>query len=215
VLEIQQFLREYALYDGRRAGKDWEAFKAANDGKTILKDDHYNTALAVSEAVKAHPVAGPLFRGQGRNELTIQWTHDSGTLCKARIDRLGTALIDLKTARDVSPAGFGRACANYGYVTQLAFYADAAKAAGLGVFPVRIVVVQKVAPYDVAVYDINDDQLEVGRREYEKALGVVAKCKASGVWPGVAPVEPLPLQLPVWSQLSIEDDITFNGEAIV
>lgn len=200
-LEPLQFLREYILWEGgTRRGKDWDAFEIEHAGKTILKAEQYDVATAASEAIRSHPVAGPLFVGAGRNELSIQFRHESGALCKARIDRLcDAALIDIKTAADITPHGFAAAAFRYGYFTQMAFYADAVKAAGLGVFPVKIVVVQKKAPFDVTVYDIGDDELAAGRKEYERAIAIVAECEASGKWPGQAPIEALPLKLPHWA----------------
>ncbi len=216
ILEMDRFLLEYALYEGRRAGSKWDEFEAMNDGKTILRPDHYHTALAARDAVREHAIAGPLLKAKGRNELTIEWTHaGTGLACKSRIDRLCSALIDIKSARDVSPSGFGRAAANYGYVTQLAFYADAVAAAGLGKFPVLIVTVQSSAPHDVVVHQLTDDQLDQGRREYEKALAIVAECTKSGKWPGCAPDETIDLQLPAWAAPEFnEDALTMDGVQI-
>lgn len=217
-LEPLQFLREYVLWEyGRRAGKDWEKFETEHAGKTILKPEQYDPVTAMAEAIRAHPEAGPLVSGAGRNELSLQWRHKSGALCKARIDRLCSALIDIKTASDITPYGFSAAANKYGYFAQLAFYADGAKAAGLGVFPVKIVAVQKKAPHDVCVFDIGDDELAVGREQYERAIGIIAECKKTGVWPGMAP-KAVPLKLPAWAVgAAIEDaeaGIMFGDEVI-
>jgi hypothetical protein len=216
-LEPLRFLKEYVLWEGgRRAGKIWEAFEVEHAGKTILKPEQYDPAVAMSEAIRAHAVAGPLFSVSGKSELTIQWRHESGRLCKARIDRLGTALIDIKTAHDITPHGFSAAAQRYGYFAQMAFYADAVKAAGLGTFPVRIVAVQKKAPHDVAVYEIGDDELAAGRADYERALSVIAECEKTGVWPGMAASEAIPLKLPAWAVGAAldEEPIEFGSEVI-
>lgn len=205
-LEPLQFMREYVLWEGgRRAGKDWDKFEIEHAGKTILKPEQYDPAVVMAEAIRAHPVSGPLFAGAGRNELTIQWRHESGALCKARVDRLSSALIDIKTASDITPHGFASAAMRYGYFTQMAFYHDAVKSAGLGLYRVKIVVVQKKPPHDVVVYDIGDDELAAGREQYERALAIVAECTKTGVWPGQAPVEPVPLRLPAWALPNFEE----------
>lgn len=220
VLEMQQFLREYVLQPEEikvRRGAAWEKFLADNPGKTVLKSDQYDEAIAMSEAIRSHAVAGPLFFGSGRNELSIQWRHESGTLCKARIDRLGSALIDVKTARDISPHGFATASFKYGYHVQAAFYADACKAAGLGVFPVRFVVVDKQAPHDVVVYDVDDAMIDKGREEYERALLLIAQCTRDNKWPGQAPSEPVLLKLPAWAAPEFNEDeaIAWGNEEVI
>lgn len=216
-LEMQQFLREYVLYDGRRAGGEWEKFKLANEGKTILKPEQYELALACREAIHAHKVAAPLFAGKGRNELTIQWEMGEHKL-RSRIDRITSdgVLVDLKTSRDVTPRAFPHSAARFGYFTQLAFYQDACRAAGLGELPVKLVVVGSSAPHDVVVYDIEYDELERGRLEYEFALSRLAECRAKDEWPGVAPNESVKLRLPDWAVAEEDEEaITFGGEAIL
>jgi hypothetical protein len=217
-LEPLQFLREYVLWEGgRRAGKIWDAFEVEHAGKTILKEEQYTPVTDMARSIQSHAVAGPLLAAPGRSELTIQWRHESGTLCKARIDRLGEALIDIKTARDITPHGFAASAYRFGYHVQAAFYADACKAAGLGTFPVRFVVVQNKAPYDVVVYDVDDAQLDKGREEYERALLLIAQCTRDNKWPGQAPSEPVLLRLPAWAapEFNEEEAIQWGTEVIV
>ena len=58
-LEMQQFLRDYVLWEGgTRRGKDWDAFEVLHAGKTIMKPEQYDLALAAAEAIRSHPVAG-------------------------------------------------------------------------------------------------------------------------------------------------------------
>jgi hypothetical protein len=206
-LEPLQFLREYILWEGgTRRGKDWDAFEVEHAGKTILKTDQYDPVVAMADAIRAHPVAGPLVAGVGRNELTIQWRHGSGALCKARIDRLtDDALIDIKSASDITPDAFERASYRYGYHVQAAFYRDAVRAALDTAPPVLLIVVAKKAPFDVVVREIDLAALDAGREQYERALAVVAECTKTGKWPGMAPSEPLPLRLPAWAMPGFDE----------
>ncbi len=219
-LEPARFLREYALMpEGMiRRGAKWDEFEAMNEGKTILKSEQYDLALAMAESMRSHEVSGPLLTGAGRNELTIRWRHASGALCKARIDRLCGAVVDLKTAADISEHGFQAAAWRLGYFMQMAFYADAVAAAGLGSLPAKIITVQKSAPHDVVVYDVDPSEIEAGREDYEKALALVAECTKSGKWPGRAPVAALTLRRPAWAMSAFDEDaadaIDFGSEAI-
>jgi hypothetical protein len=219
-LEPHQFLREFALWEGGvRRGKDWDRFEADNAAKTILREQEYTTALAIAEAIRAHPVAGPLFAGPGRNELSLQWRHESGALCKARIDRLTpTALIDIKTAADITPDAFERQSYKLGYHVQAAFYRDAVKTAFGATLPVLLVVAAKKAPFDVVVREVDLAAIDAGREAYERALAQVAECTKLGKWPGLAPVEALPLRLPTWAMPNFDEEaaesINFGSEVI-
>lgn len=215
VLEPMQFLREFALWDGgRRAGKTWDSFVAANDGKTILTQDQYDTAVAVQKSVRSHKVASRyLSEPNGRAEVSIRWVHErTGVAIKCRLDLLCSVVLDLKTCRDPSPAKFAAVCAQYGYAMQLALYRDAACAAGLGALPGKIIAVQSTEPHDVVVYDLDGELQALGTAQYEKALDLLVECTKSGDWPGQHPDEEVQLRLPAWATNEDEDEpLTFNG----
>jgi hypothetical protein len=225
ILEPERFLREYVEWvdeheDGTkrvRRGKAWDEFQAINAGKTILKPAQFKTALTLRDVVRDHPVAGPLVKGIGRNELSIHWVHErTGLKCKARIDRITSqALIDIKTTRDPTPRSFAATAARLAYTMQLALYSDGAEAAGLGAPAVKIVAVQNVEPFDVVVYDLEFDELEHGRRLYEEAMDKVVECRKSQRWPGFAETSSIPLKLPAWAMPGADEaDIVFGGDAI-
>jgi hypothetical protein len=219
-LEMPQFLREYALQPDDikvRRGAAWDKFEADNAGKTILRDADYTLALAIAERIRAHKKAGPLFAGPGRNELSIQWRHESGALCKARLDRFTAAgdLIDLKTTADLTPEVFeAQSYRKYGYHVQAAFYLDAARAAGLDAKRVVIVCASKKEPIDVLVRPVDAALLDEGREAYERALQRIAECTASGDWPGMSEDEEVPLKLPPWAMKFDEESIDLGAEVI-
>lgn len=215
VLEPMRFLKEYVIWEGGdRRGKAWEEFKAKNEGKTILKPELYDPAVAQRDAVMAHPIAGALFREPGRGELTIQWRHRSGLLCKSRIDWLCSALVDLKTTSAKSPEQFERQAYDLKYHVRMAFYLDACRAIGVDA-PVKLVVVPKAAPHDVYVTTLDPALLDAGREEYERAIDLVQSCQKTGVWPGRAEREELSLKLPAWAQKFDEEEaLTYEGATL-
>ena len=167
----------------------------------------------VVAAVQAHGPARDCLRGA--KEQVIQWVDQpTGLACKARVDVRGDRIVDVKTATDVSPRGFGRQAANLLYHGQTAWYNDGAIAAGVATrleLP-RFLVAQSVAPFDVAVYEVSAVQLEAGRKLWRRLLDRFFSCSATDWWPGVAPTVKT-LDLPAWSVLDEEfhkeDD--FNG----
>lgn len=214
VLEPDRFPIDYAVFPGkRRQGKEWEQFQAANADRTILKMDEYAACLAVRDAVRSHPVAGPLL-ASGKPEQTITWTDAAtGLECKGRADWLSpVALVDLKTTTDIDADRFGALAARMGYHAQLAFYRDGLRANGLDL-PAKIIAVEADEPHDVAVYAIDDDSLYAGEEQYRDALRKVAKCQAAQVWPGRYEQERL-LILPSWA-FPAEDDVDQGLDLLV
>jgi hypothetical protein len=202
VLEPMRFLREYALFEGaRRAGKEWEAFKALHDGKTILKVDEYERAVALAAAVRAHPVAAEYLR-EGDAEVPIRWSDEvHGIPCKGRIDfvsRSKPALVDLKTTNDICERRFMSNAARFGHHCQLAFYQDGWFREHGESLPAVIIAVEAKAPHDVGVFHLSDDDLFVGQEEYRELLARVKEARRTNVWPGQYPSEIVP-KLPRWA----------------
>lgn len=192
VLEPENFGAHYAIYHGSvRRGADWEDFKAANAGKTILKENELIEVCAQAAAVRAHPEVAPLLQG-GEPETTVVWNEPRhGIRCKARLDLWHpkrAALVDLKGTPTTDPRRFGQIAARMGYFAQLAHYEQAVRL-GLrrAVYDVLIIAVETAAPYDVAVFKLEDEDLEVGRIYVDDYLDKLKACRDSGVWPGRCP----------------------------
>jgi exodeoxyribonuclease VIII len=199
VLEPDRFPLEYAVFPGpRRAGKAWDEFAAAHEGHTILKASEYDMCLGMRDAVRSHPVAGPLLEA-GQPEVCLFWTDEqTGIECKARLDWLTTVLVDLKTTSNVDRRIFSMTSARMGYHAQLAWYRTGLRANGVDVDRVKIVAVEASAPHDVAVFDLSDDVLFAGEQECAELLAKVSAGRFSGQWPGRYPEEQA-LELPAWA----------------
>lgn len=208
ILEPHRFRAEYVVWTGgRRAGNEWKAFQVEHQQTTILTEDQHATSLAIAKAVRSDPIAAALLEGEGRAEVTITWRHErTGLALKARPDWLGAALVELKTCRDPAPARFASQVAGLGYHVQVAHYAAALAALGLERRPVKIVAAQNVPPYDVAVYDVPEDVIQVGERRAEEALDRILECTRSGWWPGVGGDAELTLHLPRWALPDFDSD---------
>ena len=200
VLEPGEFDSRYVIWDGgRRYGKKWDRFQTDYSDSEILSENELYRAKHVAASVNEHPVAHGLLRQAVDREQVVQWTDsETGIDCKAKLDAVGSMVIDLKTTQDVSPIAFGNSAAKYGYHGQCAFYHDGAVAAGyeLTKDPV-LIVVESVEPYDVAVYTLPDYVLDIGRMYYRRLLRQLHGCQQSGVFPGVCS-DTMVLSLPGW-----------------
>lgn len=222
ILEPAKFMTQYVLWDERtdggavrpRRGKDWDAFVAANKGKSIIRIDEFNLALAMRDAVRSNVTAMRYLR-KGDAEATFVWLDDETQyLCKGRADWLTEVdgldvIVGVKTAKDCRPIGFGNAAARFGYHLQWAMYYDAwAKLTGRNAKMVEVVV-ESAPPHDVAVYVIPSEIIEQGRDEYRKLMLRLRECESKNEWPGATDGEQL-LSLPSWVYHA-EDDISDLG----
>lgn len=214
VLEPQKFPTEYAIFKGpRRQGKEWEAFKAVHDEDTILKLEEFEHAIAIAEAVYRHSKAAAYLAGTEK-EKSITWVdRETGLTCKARLDFVGDEHFgDLKSTGDVDVYKFNGISARMLYHAQLAFYCDGLRAAtGKSRRPV-VIAAEIKPPYDVAVYGVDEETLEVGREKYRELLAKVVAVRATGSRNGRYPEEQI-LRLPSWMFLDEEsdDDMTDLG----
>jgi hypothetical protein len=219
VFEPLVFARQYTVWEGgRRAGKEWTAFREDNVDKEILTLKEYEECAAIAAAVRADPVAVP-YLGGGRGEQTITWEFDFPAVsdfpaqrfeCKGRIDWVTpAAIVDLKTSKTADPTGFGHEAFRYGYHTQAAWYADGYEQATGKRKPVVLVVVESAPPHAVSVFRIPDVYMDLGRETYRGLLNRLDFCQREDSWP--AYLEDVgELTLPRWA-LPFNDDEDVAG----
>lgn len=210
VFEPAKFNAEYVIWEGgRRAGKEWEAYKAEHVDATILREQDAEMVTELAEAIRRHPLVQPYLDG-GEFERPITWTDpDTGLPCKARPDwllRSRRALLDLKSCVCAEGRRFGAVAARLGYHCQLAHYKNGVTH-GLGWAPEKtlIVAAEKDAPHDVSVFEVGPDELYFGMEEVAELLRKVKVCRQTGIWPGRY-LEEQALQLPAWVSMDDEED---------
>jgi len=124
------------------------------------------------------------------NEVSAVWRDkETGVQCKARIDRLtvlsGWSMVaDVKTSKSAMRQSFSKDLYFYQYHQQAAMYLDGCDALAPHPRKYVFIVIEKVPPYPVAVLELEQDAIDLGRDEYKKHLATYAECLASGHWPG-------------------------------
>lgn len=216
LFENSTFFETYAVapkVDKRTiAGKEtWAKFTAENPGKELLNEIQFTIiqmiVKSLQEKVCADQSNGKLF--QGLMEKAFYWIDpDSGVLCKCKPDVLTTygIITDLKVTENASEKEFQNQIARFAYFIQAAFYIDgvteAVKQAGLKdiVIPDSqvLVAVEREAPYEVGIYQMEANAIALGRKLYKRALMQYAECNRTGIWPGYARVIQ-PIALPNWA----------------
>ncbi|MGW2010946.1 PD-(D/E)XK nuclease-like domain-containing protein [Streptomyces nigrescens] len=195
-----------------------KAAKTARDearsiGVVPLLRHEYEQVEAMADAIRQHPVAGPLFApGSGVAERSIYWTDPAtGIRCRVRPDWLKqlpglTLCVDLKTCRDANPDAVSKAIRDHGYHQQDPLYIDGIEAAGLAPDGCRFIFVfqSKTAPYLVTVRELDQQSRDIGRAKNERALRIYADCMATDTWPDwTGPVTEIPqISLPTWAAIN-------------
>lgn len=173
---------------GRRAGKEYNEFKASADaaGAIILNTAEYDKVHRLAEAVRANTAAAELLSGDLVCEASVL-TQDAltGVEMRARPDgwRKDIAcLLDLKTTIDPSPEGFARQAANLGYHIQESFYRRVMELDGHEVDRFIFIAVGKDAPYKVGIYELDAESLNEGDAAVQYALEQYAIAQANNEW---------------------------------
>jgi hypothetical protein len=176
------------------------------EGKVPLRSSDYDAAVAMTAAVRAHPIAAKLLSddrtGGGWAERTLLWVDNDGVMCRAKVDWLRRdGMVDLKTTQDASADALSKSAHNYGYAIQAAFYARGFRAVdgpfGPDPFFVHIAV-EKTPPYLVHVNQLTERAMAYGDRKVSEALQIYRDCSAAGVWPGYPDDEITDIDLPAW-----------------
>jgi len=189
-LEPLEFAQRFAVepkLDGRtKAGREARAqFEKLSEGKVVIPRAMYSECVPMAKALMAHAKSRELL-ADGEPEVSLVWEdQDTHVRCKARLDYLLPPLIgDVKTTRDGDPFKFSRACNDYGYHRQAAFYVDGAQLLDLDVSAFVFATVESKPPYDVVVYAADELMLIAGRMGYKRALYAYAKALETNQWPG-------------------------------
>ncbi|MEX3101194.1 MULTISPECIES: PD-(D/E)XK nuclease-like domain-containing protein [unclassified Streptomyces] len=190
--------------------------KAYAAGLVPLLTKEHDMVQAMADAIRQHPVAGPLFTsGHGVAEQSVYWTDPAtGVRCRCRPDWMPhrgdgrLVVVDYKTAKAVDPEALARAVYERGYHAQAAFYLAGVKAAGLhgDQEPAFVFVFQsKTAPYLVHLVELDFPALALGAARNERALRIYAECERTGIWPGFNNAITY-LPLPPWAEKRDEQE---------
>lgn len=191
-----------------KAGRaERDAFIAAHPGREVLTVEQHNIAIACQNAVRRHPVASRLFREGQAEQSWFTIDKETGELIKCRTDWLNASagmIVDVKSTKDASPAGFGKSVANFRYHLQPPWYQDVfeqefGEAPPLWVF----LAIEKKEPFKIGLYYPTPDDIEMGRRQARRDFMKILECKRTGSWPDYGH-EVQPLQIPGWYKRTVE-----------
>ena len=177
VLEPEDFSEEFAVCPtiNRRTKKgkeEYDAFLCQNEGKIILSQEDFTKISQMKQSLMATPAKKLLQNGVAEMSFFSK-LEGIGVRCRPDyyLEDRGI-IIDLKTTTDASPDSFSKSCASFGYYIQASFYLDILKSLGYRANNFVFVVVSKVEPFMVGIYELDPIALDFGRSEYKRALEI-------------------------------------------
>jgi len=153
-------------------------------GDVLLAEDEYE--LATEIAFAATRLTDNLIHRNGAWVERVLQGKDKSTPLKGIPDLIDAEgwIYDLKTTDDASERAALRTILNYGYHLQAAHYIRLAHCNRSDIRGFRLVMIEKDAPHIGAIYQIDGDLLDLGRKETDRAYSLYDRCVASGEWPG-------------------------------
>lgn len=176
----------------------FDLFMHANKGtELIVTQEQYDHALNIKNAVYSHEKAALLLQ-QGQAEMSVFGKIEDFD-AKCRVDFLNTkhnVIVDLKTTNSAAPDEFAKSVWNYRYHVQAAFYLDLTKAERF-----FFIAVDKEKPFNVELYELDNEAIEKGRIEYKKDIETLKKCLDTGNWHGYTEDKKIHIiSLPNWAK---------------
>jgi hypothetical protein len=198
-------------YDGRK--KEWKEWREQQGTRIILSQEDFIRISAMQSALSSHPLFADYMSKQGQNEVSIVWTDiQTGLRCKARLDsvrRIGEdewLIIDLKKfGRRATRHNLQRACMDWGYCIQEAFYTIAMEnffpPSRDNPNPVRFMffAVEDKPPHGIQALTIAEETHMWARDKIHELLGIWQECITTGEWPNYAP-EAIEISRPAWAK---------------
>lgn len=199
-LENDSFYGQYKVVEDKRTKKGKEiALECETKGITVITPQDAALADNMLSSIMANEVAYELL-DKGKSEQSFWWSHSAtGLDLKCRCDKInGDTVVDLKTTGEggASPDSFTKTITNFNYHLQAAHYLQ-----GTGATRFVFVVIEKVFPYNIGVYELENEFLDNGYELQEQALLKVSEATQTGKWLGYTDTEPNGIQTldkPYW-----------------
>lgn len=230
VLEPEAFSERYMLQpqcpEGRNV-RGWHNTKDYKEARQDLWDRGYKL-LSQKELDGCRTITDRIYDTPGeireilagKSGTEVSYVADvGGVCCKVRPDiEVADAqmIVDLKTSRCALPGPFERSIYQYGYHRSKPFYLDTMNAISAmhkeGDFAwserwkhYLFLVVENTPPYEVALYDLDPDATELGRRDVAELKFLYKQCTESGEWPGY-PTHIQIIGVPNWAYYEESED---------
>ncbi len=141
-------------------------------GRNVVEREELENVRRCASGILSHPDARKLLGAGGYREVSIYWDDPEFGPSKARLDELvqlggSLAVVDLKSSRHPGARTFASDAHTFGYALQGEWYLRGCRALGIDPTAFWIIAAQNCAPWECAVYRLDEDWLELARRELD------------------------------------------------
>lgn len=201
ILEPHTVADQYAFYQGwRKQGADWESFKAANEGKTILSLPQKERCDKLFAAYSDRPAALTLTSGGQAEQTICGILHD--VPIKVRFDYIipeRGIIADVKTTgRSSDKDSFSLTVEDFSYELSASLYCQMAEQYYGRPFDFYFIVLSKLDG-TCDVYRASSKSLQKGAQKIIRACSKFKAAKSTGVW----------------TELSVEESTVSGGEYVI
>lgn len=176
LLEPEFFNQTYLVmpkFDLRtKAGKEeHQSFTENHKGKVFLDKDDYEMIIAMSKSAERSNTFMDLISDSYRELSCYTVDENSGLGVRMRPDCFAknrSTIVDIKTCLNSSYKGFKGDVYKFGYSITAAFYMDFLNRENY-VFAA----IEKQPPYQTALYMLDDEMIEYGRKQYRMGLDLL------------------------------------------
>lgn len=167
-------------------GPVWDAFVAANPGRTVIKETVWQEATYIAAGVRRNRTAARMLSRRRGTEVTITWLK-ADRLCAARLDVwcADRAFLDLKVSGvPLSKDKFSWHARGMGWHQQAAWYDEALRAHDIDCPGAALIAVEAKPPHCCIVYNWPQRALDEGYELNGLAFDQLLECERTGHWPG-------------------------------
>lgn len=172
-------------FDGRtKEGREWrEKWTARIGSKTEIDPVTWDLIYGIVDSVWAKRAAAAVLDGAQFELAAFHRDPETGLTLKCKVDAIRDWCIsDLKTCQDARPEAFIRDARKYRYHVSAAYYMDICNALGTKVDSFVWIAAEKKRPHGVWCYAATEQTLDLGRKEYKKALKTLKDCTTNQHW---------------------------------
>lgn len=187
MLEPDKFNDMYHVVSGDRRKKETRLeIASASLDKIIITPKEYDMLRSMEHSMKRNSDVMYLIN-HSKHEQSV-YTEIDDVLCKCRPDGIlwdEGVIFDLKSCEDASNTEFPKDIAKYSYHVEHAFYSMVASNASKK--PIRdfiFIACEKKPPYNVALYEVSQADIDDTFREIHDDLKRFKKCMERDEWPG-------------------------------
>jgi exodeoxyribonuclease VIII len=169
----------------RRRTEDKKIYQDAElSGKNLLKPEEFELASNMAEALKSNKDF-KRFVKNGETENSLFWEED-GIILRSRPDYYNNFCVcEIKTTNSAEKFSFQKAIAEYGYHRQAAMQLDILQnLTGIKRNHFCFFIVESKFPFITASFRLDDEAIQMGRREIQELKEIYKKCLEKNEWPG-------------------------------